>query len=549
MRLITRRSFLGDVAALGATAATPRLAFAHNHAGSGARVADTEAIEKEAAGFANPLRLPGASGLYGVIRAAEIREVRVVRTEVEVLPGKRTPFLAYVVEAGGRQFLNPVLLARRGDEIRVRMVNQLAEPTIIHWHGLSVDARNDGNGLVVAGPGETYDYEFMVRDRASMHWYHPHPHGYIPGQVYHGLASVILVEDDEEAALRRELELALGDTEIPLVLQDRNFDAEGRLQYKITPEEMFHGFIGERLLINLTDRPFISAARRIYRFRILNGSNARTYRLAFLQDGRRLGFYLAGTDGGLLAAPQRTQQTFISPGQRLDLLLDLREAKEGRPVTLGTLAFDPMHAEGGGGDAMAGMDHGKMGASKNPSTAMPGMATEGEARALLRIDVKPSPAYGKKIPTTLSVLPAVKIPAGAPRHIKLAQDGKGQWTINGWVYDANAVPLTVRRGTAEVWLIENDRASMPHPMHIHGFHFRILERRNSPAQVSALAGVRGLLPQDLGFVDTVHVWPGESVRIAFDFSLPYSGDQDYMFHCHNLEHAEVGMMIRYRIKA
>jgi suppressor of ftsI/bilirubin oxidase len=191
------------------------------------------------------------------------------------------------------------------------------------------------------------------------------------------------------------------------------------------------------------------------------------------------------------------------------------------------------------------MDHGKMAAPM----AMAGMAMEGEPRALLRIDVKSSPPYAKKVPATLSKLPSYKASAGAPRRIKLAQDGKGKWTINGWIYDANAVPLTVKRGGAETWLIENERASMPHPMHIHGFQFRVLERRGSPAQVSALAGAQGLLPQDRGVMDTIHVWPGESVRIALDFSHSNAGDQDYVFHCHNLEHAELGMMIRYRVQA
>jgi len=546
---VTRRRFLRGVAALGAAAAAPRLAFAAQHRVAGTPAEEAAAIEKEAAVFANPLRLPGASGLYGVMPASDLRELRVLRTEIEVLPGKRTPYLAYAAESGGKTFLNPALLAKRGEEIRVRLVNELAEPTIIHWHGVSADARNDGNGLYLAEPGKAYEYAFKLQDRASMYWYHPHAHGYTAAQAYHGLASLLFVEDEEEAALRRSLELALGETEIPLVLQDRNFDAQGRLEYEVPREEMFQGFIGERLLVNLTERPFIAAGRRIYRFRILNGSNARTYLLAFLQGGRRLAYYVAGTDGGLLAAPQRVNRAYLSPGQRLDLLLDLREAKAGRPVTLATLGFDPMHAEGAGGDSMPGMDHGQMGAQKAPAMAMPGMAMEGEPRALLRIDVKSSPAYAKKIPATLSKLPAAKAPAGAPRGIKLAQDGKGKWTINGLVYDANTNAFTVQRGAAETWLIENDRASMPHPMHIHGFQFRILERRGSPTQVRALAHARGLLPQDLGFTDTVHVWPGESVRIALDFSQPYSGDQDYVFHCHNLEHAELGMMVRYRVKA
>ena len=533
------------MAAIGMSATAGRLAWAaETRARAGLPVREAVAIEQQASAFVTPLRLPGASGLYGVMRATDFREVRVVRTEIEILPGKRTSYLAYAVESGGKTFLNPALLARRGDEMHVRMVNQLDEPTIIHWHGLHNDARNDGNGLVVVEPGKTYEYDFKLQDRASMYWYHPHAHGFIPQQAYHGLASLLFVEDEEEDALRRSLELALGQTEIPLVLQDRTFDAQGRLLYQLSDEQKVQGFVGERLLVNLTDGPFIAAARRIYRFRILNGSNARTYKLAFVQDGRALGYHLIGTDGGLLASPQRVEQTFISPGQRLDLLLDLREAKEGQPVTLATLAFDPMHAEGGAGGSMAGMDHGKTGAQP-----MQAMAMEGDARALLRIDVKGSPPYTKAIPATLSSLRVAKPPAGAPRHIKLALSGNRRWTINGMSYDPRAVPITVKRGAVEVWQIENARDSMPHPMHIHGFQFRLLERRGSPSQVRSLADARGLLPQDLGMLDTVHVWPGESVLIALDFSHAYPGDQDYVFHCHSLEHAEAGMMIRYRVTA
>jgi len=203
-----------------------------------------------------------------------------------------------------------------------------------------------------------------------------------------------------------------------------------------------------------------------------------------------------------------------------------------------------LHAEGAGGHSMAGMDHKMVAPSE-----MNRMAMEGEPRALLRIEVKSSPAYTRKVPATLSRLPAVKAPHDAPRRIKLAHDGKGKWTINGQVYDAKANALTVQRGAAESWLIENERASMPHPMHIHGFQFRVLERRGSPEQVRALAGDHGLLPQDRGLMDTIHVWPGESVRVALDFSHAHAGDQDYVFHCHNLEHAELGMMIRYRVRA
>lgn len=546
MHAFTRRHWLGSIGALGASGLFSDV-LANPLGSAGAPAEGLLKIEKEAAAFSNPLRLPGSSGLFGVLPATDFREVHVVRSEIEVLPGRRTPVLAYAVESGGRKFLNPALLARKGDQMRVKLINRIDQPTVIHWHGLSVDSRNDGNGLQVVAPGQSMDYAFTVQDRSSMYWYHPHAHGFIPKQAYHGLACLLFVEDEDEAALRKELALALGESEIPLVLQDKEFDAQGRLQYAPSAAQSFGGWVGSRLLVNLTERPVLKAGRRMVRFRLLNGSNARSYRLAFLQQGQALGFYLVGTDGGLLARPERIEQTFLSPGQRLDVLVDFREAQAGRPVTLASLPFDPMHQEGG--HDMTTMDHSQHGAGHGP-TAATAMAMEGDARALMRIDLTPSGApYDRRLPTHLSNLAAPLEPTGAPRRMQLDHDGRGHWTINGGVFDHAAVPLTVQRGARETWLIENAERSMPHPMHLHGFSFRVLERLGSPAQIRPLAGARGLLPQDLGVVDTLQVWPGESVKVAIDFSHPHAGDQDYVFHCHTLEHAEAGMMMRYTVKA
>ncbi|MDO8479066.1 MAG: multicopper oxidase family protein [Candidatus Rokubacteria bacterium] len=546
MTRLTRRGILGGVGALGVVGMARLAPAGEGHGDARAAARAAAEIERAAADFSNPLRLPGASGLYGVLRATEVREIRVRRTDLAVLPGLASPFWAYAVESGGKRFLNPTLVARRGDEVRVRMANELDQPTIIHWHGLANDDRNDGTGIYVAAPGNAYDYGFTVRDRASMYWYHPHPLHITAPQTYRGLAGLFFVADDDEEALRRALGLEFGVTEIPLVLQDKSFDHEGRLEYGVPREAMFHGFIGEEILVNLTARPAFSAARRIYRFRLLNGSNARNYRLAFLQGGRRLGFYLVGTDGGLLDAPKRVDQAFLTPAQRLDVLLDLREAREGRPVVLATLGFDPMHNEG----AMETGTPKAAAASGGGHEGHAGGAMDGEEKPILRIDVEPTSGYAKKIPATLSRLPAPPPAGGKPRRIVLAHDGKGHWTINGWQFEMNATPLTVRRGARETWLIENSRASMPHPMHIHGFQFRVLERRGTPAQVRVLGtDSNGLLPQDRGLLDTVLAWPGESVRIALDFTHPFPGDQTYMFHCHNLEHEDLGMMIQYGVKA
>jgi suppressor of ftsI/bilirubin oxidase len=219
---------------------------------------------------------------------------------------------------------------------------------------------------------------------------------------------------------------------------------------------------------------------------------------------------------------------------------------------LKSLAFDPMHNESVDektGKPPAGATQGA-GADPHAAHAAPGAIVDGTEMPLLQINVKPSPEYKREIPSQLSRLPKLAAAAGEPRRVRLGHDGKGNWTINGWRFNMHETPVTVQRGVRETWLLRNNRASMPHPMHIHGFQFRVLERRDSPAQVKAPATRNnGLLPQDMGLLDTVLVWPGESVRIALDFSHPFKGDQTYMFHCHNLEHEDTGMMIGYKVKA
>jgi blue copper oxidase len=113
----------------------------------------------------------------------------------------------------------------------------------------------------------------------------------------------------------------------------------------------------------------------------------------------------------------------------------------------------------------------------------------------------------------------------------------------------NAMKVRVKRGAVEHWDITNDMKSMPHPMHLHGFQFHVVARRKSPSQVRRLALTpAGLAAQDLGLQDTVLVWPGETVRIAIDFAQPFGGTQKYMFHCHNLEHEDQGMMMNFAVE-
>ena len=468
--------------------------------------------------------------------------------------------LAYQVEQDGNTWINPVFRVRRGTTVRTKLWNALDESTIIHWHGLKVDANNDGHPHYAIAAGATYDYQYSVINRAGTYWYHPHPHELTAKQAYLGMASLYIVEDDEEFALQRALDLKLGVTDIPLVIQDKKFDEQGRLVYAPSEEEKVNGYVGDTVLVNLTPRPHVNAATRLYRFRILNGSNARAYRLAFAQGDRQLEYAVIGTDGGLLDRPYPVKEAFLSPGERLDVLLDLRRAAVGDAVILRSLAFDPMHAESGAGMAM---DHGAMGSQGQSPSPHAGMAMDGQAPGaspgtalpdgaaidLLRINVTSKTAYVPRVPATLSTLEPVKALDVTPREFLLdLKDGR--WRINGKVFEMMKTPVVVKRGASEVWEIRNSERSMPHPMHLHGFLFRVLARTGSPEQLKGgVVNEQGLTATDLGWKDTVLVWPGETVRVAVDFSHPYPGDQVYLFHCHNLEHEDQGMMINIKAQS
>jgi suppressor of ftsI/bilirubin oxidase len=125
---------------------------------------------------------------------------------------------------------------------------------------------------------------------------------------------------------------------------------------------------------------------------------------------------------------------------------------------------------------------------------------------------------------------------------------KARWRINDRVFEMAGEPLVVPRNTVQTWLLRNYYTSMPHAMHLHGFTLRVLAREQSPDFLAPLAvDAQGRLATDLGAKDTVLVWPGESVRVAIDFACAFAGPQDYLLHCHNLEHEDGGMMLRVRV--
>jgi FtsP/CotA-like multicopper oxidase with cupredoxin domain len=483
------------------------------------------------AAFARPLRLPARSGLLASTAVDRPLLLTAGIRREAILPGRTTDLWAYRDWHGA---VNPVLRVRRGRTLDVTLHNRLGEDTTIHWHGLHVDERNDGSGLHPVAPNDAYVYRFAVRNRAGLYWYHAHPHHRTGAQIHQGLAGMLIVEDDEDDALRAQLDLTPGVTDLPLMIQDKAVDSLNRLRHGMGEED----WIGNRVFVNWTAQPFLDLATRLYRFRLLNASNARVYRLAFTLRRAPLPFHLIGTDCGLLDRAHTVSEVFLAPGQRADVLLDLAQSQAGDEVLLTSLPYDPMEDEP---------------RENEPGAAVPEVhrhnpAPMGKPLDILLLRVREQRNVPYTLPDRISSLNAAPAAEHPLRRFRLHTDG-ARWYINGINYHEHlhAAHVIVRRGAREIWEIMNDMQSMPHPMHLHGFQFRVIARSGSPAQVQALASIGGLTSQDLGQLDTVLTWPGETVRLALDFAHDFPGDQRYMFHCHNLEHEDQGMMLDVKV--
>lgn len=373
-----------------------------------------------------------------------------------------------------------------------------------------------------------------MRNRAGTYWFHPHPHQLTGGQAYFGLAGLFIVSDDEEAALG----LPAGEYDLPLVLQDRLFDSKNRLVYMTNMMDSMTGFVGDTILVNGKPNFSLNVKASAYRLRLLNGSNSRIYKLAW-QDGTPL--TVIGSDGGLLETAVTREYLMLAPGERAELWVDFRSLKNAKLVSL---AF-----EAGSAGGMMG------GGSSLPNGAPLEIASfqVGEAG----IDTAP-------LPKTLSHIERYRLEDAVnkenPRSFSLTMQGMIH-TINGKVFEMDAVDSNevVRLGDLEVWEFINlggrgggmsmgggmMHMVMPHPMHIHGVQFQVLERQINDAfraqyeQVSA-----GFV--DEGWKDTVLVMPGERVKVLVRFE-DFAGT--YLYHCHNLEHEDAGMMRNYRVEA
>lgn len=468
--------------------------------------------------------------------------LHVKRATIPIYAGAPTNVYMYVPEvlSGDERsvvtladsYLGPIIRARAGDRLRIRLCNELDESTIIHWHGMRVPPEMDGHPRFAIGSGEEFAYEFVVRDRAATYWFHPHSHGNTATQVYRGLAGLLLVTDEEEETLG----LPTGDYDVPLVVQDRMFDATNQLVYSQMHGMMSDGFLGDTILVNGRPDFELSAATHAYRLRLINGSNSRIYKLAW-EDSTP--FVVIATDGGLLERAAERDYLTLAPGERIDLWADFSQLPLGTELSLQSLEFE-------------GAEFGTMMGGHGTSAGL----ANGAPLQIMRIRIDRQVSDAPVLPAILSGTPRPSLEnavnSQSPRTFSISFEMHsmmgGQWGFDGRTFELNGVAEheMIPFNTLEVWEIINQTSpiTMNHPIHIHGAQFQIVERSVAPMFSTAWNAINQGYVDD-GWKDTLLMMPGERAKILIRFE-DFEGE--YVYHCHNLEHADGGMMRNLRVR-
>ncbi|HED2372505.1 TPA: multicopper oxidase CueO [Citrobacter freundii] len=466
--------------------------------------------------------------------------------------------------------LGPAVKLNKGQSVTVDIHNQLAQETTLHWHGLEIPGEVDGGPQGIIPAGGKRSVTFTPDQRAATCWFHPHQHGKTGHQVAMGLAGLVLIEDEEIRKLMLPKQWGIDD--VPVIIQDKQFSADGQVDYQLDIMTAAVGWFGDTLLTNGAIYPQHAAPRGWLRLRLLNGCNARSLNIA-ASDNRPL--YVIASDGGLLAEPVKVTELPMLMGERFEVLVDVSDGKAFDLVTLpvsqmgmaiapfdkphpvmrvqpllitasGTLpdtltsmpslpllegltvrklqlSMDPMLDMMGmqmlmkkfGGQAMAGMDHGKMMGHMNNDNMDHGNMNHGNMN------------HGEM---------------GNMQHGNMGNmkhggsfDFHNANRINGQAFDMNKPMFAAAKGQHERWVISGQGDMMLHPFHIHGTQFRILsENGKAPAAHRA------------GWKDTVRVEGGVSeVLVKFDHDAPK--EHAYMAHCHLLEHEDTGMMLGFTV--
>jgi spore coat protein A len=469
----------------------------------------------------------------------------------------------------------PTFEVRKGQPISVKWTNQLPTKhflpldytihgegqdvpevrTVTHVHGARVMPDSDGypdawvtsdgrSGSVRAADPCRYPND----QNATTLWYHDHSLGITRLNVYAGLAGFYIIRDPEED----KFNLPSGSYEIPLIIQDRSFSADGTLLYPPAPNGThpvwMQEFFGNAICVNGKATPFLEVEPRKYRFRMVNGSNSRFYHLTLVPadaSGKPNGkpadapfFIQVGSDGGLLPAPLRMHYLIFSPGERFDIVIDFSEHK-GANLAMTNNAPAP-YARGG---------------EIVPSDVMLFKVT----KPLSGSDISTVPET--LVPfTPLEAAHAVRERTLTLTEMDRPSDGYTMIGLLGQKHWDDPITEDPKAGSMEIWSFANTTGDV-HPMHIHLVQFQVLNRQTFDVknymQTGKLVFTGIPMPPESNerpaWKDTVKTYSGYVTRVIARFDLP-AGTQAkpgeefrYVWHCHVLEHEDNEMMRPYKI--
>jgi FtsP/CotA-like multicopper oxidase with cupredoxin domain len=357
---------------------------------------------------------------------------------VEVWPGTTTQVLAL-----NNSYPCPTIRVQKGDQFSVLFENQYTEEATIHWHGLLVPELMDGQPKDAVLPGNSYDYYFPVFQRAGTYFYHSHAHHLTAKHVYKGYAGFFIVEDEDEI----QLGLPTGEYDVPLLIQDRHSAYQPQFNYSPSLMDRMWGYVGDLPLINGTPDAYFEVQKTLYRFRIVNGSNARVYKLAFSDNSQ---FWILATDGGLKDEAVQMNSVFLSPGERIDILFDFSSYNIGNSITLQSQTFG-------------------------------GFGNQGDQLDLLRFDIIGDLSSGGSVPQNLPSINYYNInDIVRTRTFTLSQQmmGDGMHRINGLTYDVSRFDEMIPYNELEEWKFINNTNNY-HPMHVHGVLFQVYSRNGN----------------------------------------------------------------------
>lgn len=412
--------------------------------------------------------------------------------------------------------LAPTLIFENGDFININVTNNLDEETTIHWHGMHISPENDGGPHSVIYPGEIWNPQFEIMEKACTMWYHPHLHQKTNEHVTKGITGLIIIKDEEEAELN--LPRTYGVDDFPLILQTKQFDDSNQI------------VIGEHLdnipMVNSTIEAFAEFPAQVVRLRLLNGSSMRAFNVGFSNNAT---FYQIGSDGGLLTQPVNMTRLLLAPAERAEILVDL-SGLENQTIELKSFGSTIPQSVYGVATLVSMMGDFLEGYSSNE--------LNGSDFTLLQINIENQTVNPiLSIPEDLvEVTPLLEVDATTTRTLQIqgtnmmANGISGPFEFNNQSFNMNVINQMVMINDTEIWEVFN-ASLIAHPFHIHDVQFYILDRN-------------GVIPalNERGRKDVVLVNQMETIRFIAKFEDFADVEIPYMYHCHMLQHEDNGLM-------